>query len=258
MSDNTGISWATTTWNPAVGCTPCSEGCVNCYAGRLAHRFSGPGGAFEGLVDGPKFNGMVRIHPERLTQPIRWEKRRTCFVCSMGDLFHDRVPKAFIHKVFDTMTEAWGHTFLVLTKRAKGMRRFLEERAAREGAIPARIWCGVTCENRRRATERLHELLGSPARSTFVSFEPLLGPVELDEWQWHRLGWVIAGGETGPKRRFMNPDWARRLRDGAAHHDVPFHLKDLGGLYPGHNRVLDGQIHDATPPFDHPMPGGPW
>ncbi len=33
-----GIEWTDTTWNPVVGCTPVSPGCLNCYAATMARR----------------------------------------------------------------------------------------------------------------------------------------------------------------------------------------------------------------------------
>ena len=42
------------------------------------------------------------------------------------------------------------------------------------------------------------------------------------------LSWVIAGGETGPGARAMNPDWVRSLRDQCQAAGVAFHLKQLG------------------------------
>lgn len=50
----TGIEWTDRTWNPVRGCTRVSPGCVNCYAERLAARFSGPGRPYEGLAKSTK------------------------------------------------------------------------------------------------------------------------------------------------------------------------------------------------------------
>lgn len=74
---------------------------------------------------------------------------------------------------------------------------------------------------------------------TFVSIEPMLGPVRLRHlWMVEdgsgvlpRLDWVIVGGETdqgGHKARPMHPDWARDLRDQCAEAGVPFHFKQNG------------------------------
>src|SRR4051812_25621550 len=32
MADNSAIEWTDATWNPIVGCTILSPGCINCYA----------------------------------------------------------------------------------------------------------------------------------------------------------------------------------------------------------------------------------
>ena len=40
MSDVTKIEWTTTTWNPIRGCSKVSAGCANCYAEKVAARFS--------------------------------------------------------------------------------------------------------------------------------------------------------------------------------------------------------------------------
>ena len=64
----------------------------------------------------------VQVHEKTLNIPLRWRKRRTVFVNSMGDLFHEDVPFSFISKVFAVMEQASWHTFQVLTKRSDPAR----------------------------------------------------------------------------------------------------------------------------------------
>jgi protein gp37 len=75
------------------------------------------------------------------------------------------------------------------------------------------LWAGVTAENQERADERIPFLLKTPAAVRFVSIEPILGPVDLneacDEW-WESANqpfWVIVGAETGPGARTCRPEW---------------------------------------------------
>jgi protein gp37 len=55
MSATSSIEWTQNadgtpgkTWNPVRGCSVISPGCVNCYAMKQAHRFSGAGKPFDG------------------------------------------------------------------------------------------------------------------------------------------------------------------------------------------------------------------
>ena len=139
MSDQRdgGITWTEETWNPIRGCSRVSEGCRNCYAERVAARFSGPGQPYEGLIQitsgGPRWNGKVAFVEERLADPLRWKKPRMIFVNSMSDLFHESLSNEQIAAIFGVMAAAPQHTFQVLTKRARRMREWfaLEGIAAR-------------------------------------------------------------------------------------------------------------------------------
>ncbi|MGA9722682.1 MAG: phage Gp37/Gp68 family protein [Candidatus Binatus sp.] len=122
MSDRTGIQWTDATWNPVSGCSKVSTGCKNCYAERDWARLSkNPKSPYfgRGFTD-------VKLHPERLDQPLRWRAPRRIFVNSMSDLFHEDVPDEFIDQVFAVMAmaSARGHTFQVLTKRPERMRDY--------------------------------------------------------------------------------------------------------------------------------------
>ena len=62
------------------------------------------------------------------------------------------------------------------------------------------------------------------------------------------VDWVIAGGESGPGARDINPDWVRNIRDQCAAADVPFFFKQWSGRSPKTlGRELDGRTHDAMP-----------
>lgn len=186
---STAIEWTDATWNPVTGCTKVSPGCTHCYAERVSKRF------------GRDFS-KVTLHPDRLKIPLRWRKPRRVFVCSMGDLFHEDVPDAFIAKTFAVMAECPWHTFQVLTKRAERMRSLVSS-ADLLGRVTTRVsmmrldrnvpdvrpdWplpnvhLGVSVENQKAADERIPLLLETPATVRFISAEPLLGPLDLGRW----------------------------------------------------------------------------
>lgn len=228
------IEWTGVTWNPVTGCTKVSPGCARCYAERLARRLRAMGS--------PKYaRGFeVALHRETLDDPLRWRQPQLVFVNSMSDLFHDAVPDAFVEAVFRTMNAASRHTFQVLTKRP--------ERAAALGRRlrwTANVWLGTSVETE-PYLRRLEPLRRTPAAVKFLSLEPLLGP--LPSLDLDGVDWVIAGGESGPGARPLDPDWARAIRDKCARSGVPFFFKQWGGTQRKKaGRLLDGRTWDELP-----------
>jgi len=238
MALNTEIEWTDATWNPVTGCTKISAGCDHCYAERFAERFRGvPGHPFEYGFD-------LVLRPERLTQPLSWRKPRMIFVNSMSDLFHKEIPTEFVERVFETMERADWHTFQVLTKRSSLMRNFLRRRyGANRG--PQHIWCGVSIEDGSKIS-RVRHLRDTPAGTRFLSIEPLIGRV--GKIDLSGIDWVIVGGESGPRARYMDPEWVREIRDQCQEAKIPFFFKQWGGLRPkSGGRVLDGEQWNQFP-----------
>lgn len=117
MGAKTEISWTDSTWSPVTGCTKVSEGCDHCYAETIAHRFAGTPAYPNGFA--------VTLRPERLDQPLRWQRPRRIFVNSMSDLFHADVPDEFIARVWQAMSGAPQHTYQILTKRPGRMQSWV-------------------------------------------------------------------------------------------------------------------------------------
>lgn len=126
MSDKSTIEWTDATWNPVRGCSRVSEGCRNCYAERVAARFSGPGLPYQGFAEltpgGPRWTGRVELVPGKLAEPLSWQRPRRVFVNSMSDLFHEELGFEDIAAVWGIMAACPRHTFQILTKRPERMR----------------------------------------------------------------------------------------------------------------------------------------
>lgn len=151
----TAIEWTEETWNPIRGCTRVSAGCMNCYAERVAMRFSGPGQPYEGLVQmtnsHPQWTGKVQFVGKHLHDPLKWKEPRRVFVNSMSDLFHEGMTDQQIDRVFAVMAMSPKHTFQVLTKRPERMAWYLSEpglraRIAREANVMMRSGKGANSD----------------------------------------------------------------------------------------------------------------
>lgn len=249
------IGWTDRTLNPGIyGCEEVSPECGRCYAATMAHRLGAMGQErYQGLTrktaNGVHWTGEVRVDYAQIVPAFDKLPRRGAsrvFVTSMADLFHPSVPRDFQDRVFNEM-EARPHlTFQVLTKHPGRMAEFglaNFDADPRVGSWPANVWAGTTAGDQKRADIRVKELLRVPAAVRFVSAEPLLGPVAFSTWgasSWlgypgepDSVHWVIAGCESGPKRRPSELDWFRSIRDECATFGARFYLKQL---------VVDGQV----------------
>ena len=240
MAYNSAIEWTETTWNPVTGCDRVSAGCDHCYAATLAsrlQRMGNPRYQRDG-ADGPGFG--LTLHRDLIELPRHWRQPRMVFVNSMSDLFHPKVPREFIADVFAVMESLPRHTFQVLTKRP-GRAAYLA------GLLPwpANVWMGTSVESS-EVLFRIDRLRRIPAAVRFLSCEPLLGP--LQDLDLSGIGWVIAGGESGPHYRPVDAVWLRNVRDRCLERNVPFFFKQWGGRTPkAGGRELDGQLWDQMP-----------
>jgi protein gp37 len=246
MSEKSTIEWTDATWNPVRGCTKISPGCKHCYAEVFAERFRGvPGHPYEQGFD-------LRLVPEKLSEPLRWQTPKMIFVNSMSDLFHEGVPDEYIEAVAMVMVKAKWHTYQILTKRSARMASLLSGRL-RFAAEAPHIWWGVSVENKQHGLPRLRDLQLSPATVRFLSIEPLLeglGRVKLKG-----IHWVIVGGESGNGARPLEREWVTSIRDQCNDTGVPFFFKQWGGVRKKRaGRVLDGQTYDGFPArIDYPV-----
>lgn len=226
-----GISWTNSTWNWAVGCTPVSAGCDNCYAAALVGNAR--------YAFGHRFED-VQIHEKRLAHVRRFKpltgtdgKRspHLVFTNSMSDAWHDAIPDAMIHKVLDVMEGAPEAIFQVLTKRPIRARKVLVDRYGNSG-VPANFWIGVSAEDNRVAA-RLNILRSIKERTggtmtAFVSVEPIVGPT--DQLDFTGMDWVIVGGESGGGARVMEKSWLLSAIEGATKAGAAIWLKQHGQI----------------------------
>lgn len=228
------IEWTESTWNPITGCSKTSDGCLNCYAERMAKRLQAMGQK--------KYkNGFkLTLHYENIDDPLKIKKPQIIFVCSMSDIFHEDVPDNFILQLFEVMNKAHWHIFQVLTKRADRL-----EKLSKKINWTKNIWMGVTVESQ-KYTKRIYSLQKTDAYIKFISVEPMLGPIS--NLPLENIDWVIVGGESGPNARPINKEWVEDILAQCRINDVAFFFKQWGGINKKKTgRLLNGKIYDEMP-----------
>jgi len=234
MGTNSKIEWTTHTFNPWIGCTMVSSGCINCYAkttddrhlfGQVSHW--GPGA------------------PRRITsdtnwrQPYRWAKRAEVaterprvFCASQADIFEDEAPIEARRRLWKVIGDTYQFLdWLLLTKRPERILGVMDDDGLNFGFFKkTRCWLGTSVENE-KTIARVWEILDVDAGKHFLSCEPLLSSLVIPFCKLEQIDWLICGGESGPGARRMDPDWARSLRDQCYEANVPFFMKQMGSVY---------------------------
>jgi protein gp37 len=230
--ENSKIQWCDHTFNPWVGCTRVSPGCVNCYA--------------ETLMDKRRHRvkwgkGQVRSRTKTWGGPEKWNRdagwvlegagpngtrRPRVFCASLADYLDDEVPEAWRDELFGLIESCKNLDWLLLTKRPENAFDLWPDGWLVNGA-PENVWAGVSVESQEWADRRRPFFDALPCAVKFVSYEPALGPVDWSGWEF--LSWVIVGGESGPGARRFESAWARETLDWCRANGTAFFMKQKGG-----------------------------
>jgi len=249
---NSKIEWTHHTFNPWWGCVRVSPACQHCYAEALAKRV---GQKVWGVEAPRRFFGAAHWR-----EPLRWNRaaaeageRHRVFCASMADVFEDRpdVEDARGH-LFGLIEATRSLDWLLLTKRPENIRRMVPRDWLE--SPPFNVWYGTTVEDVPRQA-RIATLREVPAAVRFLSCEPLLAHLNFDVHGLSGIHWVIAGGESGPGARPMQPVWPRYLRNRCVEGGVAFHFKQWGDFNEHGQRVgkkaagrmLDGREWNELP-----------
>jgi protein gp37 len=221
MAKGTKVEWADDTVNAEMGCDGCElwdpKNQVRiCYAGLQTERMLSKGP----LKGWPPTFDQPSIFPGRIAAAARWKDLtgtvrenkpwlnglpRMIFVNDMGDTFTASLPVDWLAPELRIMA-ASPHNWILLTKRADRQREF-----SLRHTLPANVWAGVSITSPQ--DQRLRYLMQTRARIRWVSYEPMLAPVDWRPWLGGdgRVGldWIIVGGASGPdyQSQMMNLTW---------------------------------------------------
>lgn len=216
-------------WNPWHGCIRCSEGCDHCYMY---------------YMDNLREQDGSRIYP---TGGFRYplERDRTgSYKVRSGELLRVCMTSDFFLEEADVWrAEAWeiirqrpDVKFYLLTKRPQRVAQCLPPDW---GNGWEHVFFNVTCENQRRADERMPLLQSLPFRHKGVMAAPLIGEVSLRKWlDMGFVEQVACGGENYGGERPCHFTWVQRLHEECRAADVTFAFIETGTRF-----VKDGKLH---------------
>lgn len=232
MAKRSMISWCTSTWNPWIGCTKISPGCLNCYMYRAQERFG-------------KDPSKITRSKTQFTAPLKWKTPSVVFVCSWSDFFHEAADR-WRQDVWRIMNDCRRHQFLILTKRPENIKHALPDDW---GVGYPNVWLGVTVETE-TYLYRIDILDETPCAHRFVSYEPAL-----ECFDFYNLtkgfDWFICGGESGPDSRPADPGCFKLAKTTCENDGLPFFFKQHGGnkmingVWGGNK--LDGRVYQSIP-----------
>lgn len=223
-----GILFMHDIWNPWHGCIKCSEGCDNCYMyyldkqrgrdGRNIYRTKS--GAFYPLQKDK--NGSYKIKSGEMIR-----------VCMNSDFF--------LKEADEWRNDAWSVIknrpdvkFFLLTKRPERVKACLP---TDWGNGWNNVMFNVTCENQKRADERLPILLDLPFKHKGIMAAPFIGRLNVEQYlKTGQIEQVICGGENYDGARICNFDWVKELQTESVRNNITFCFIETGTVFVKDNK----------------------
>ncbi len=217
-------------WNPWHGCVKCSEGCQHCYMYYLDRLRDKDGSAIYKTKNGFNYPLQKRRNGEYKVQSGEMLR-----VCMTSDFF--------LEQADPWRPEAWR-----IIRRRRDVKFFLlTKRPQRvEACLPPdwgegweNVFFNVTCENQRRADERIPLLHRLPFKHKGLMCAPLLGPVDIDAYlDQGQIEQVLCGGENYDGCRPCRYEWVKQLYEQCRAHDVTFNFIETGTVF-----IKDGRAY---------------
>jgi len=215
-------------WNPWHGCIKISEGCQHCYMYYL-DKLREKNGA---EIYRTKTNFSYPLHKDKNGR-YKIKSGELIRVCMSSDFFLEEAD-AWRPEVWQIIKRRSDVKFFLLTKRPQRVKECLPPDW---GEGWENVFFNITCENQRRADERIPILLELPFKHKGIMTAPLIGAVSIEKYlQSGQIEQVIAGGENYDGARSCNFDWIKTLRKECEKHNVTFCFIETGT-----NFIKDGK-----------------
>lgn len=210
-------------WNPWHGCVKCSEGCQNCYMYFLDRMRDKNGAEIFKTQSG--FNYPLQ---KKRGGGYKIQSGEMIRVCMTSDFFLEQADE-WRNEAWSIIRERSDVKFFLLTKRP--------QRVA--GCLPhdwgdgwENVFFNVTCENQKRADERIPILHSLPFKHKGIMCAPLIGSVDIDRYLAEgQIEQVLCGGENYDGSRPCRYEWVKLLYEQCKTYDVTFNFIETGTVF---------------------------
>ncbi len=223
-------------WNLWHGCEKKSEGCANCYVYSRDGKYD---------LDASKVYKTKAFYA-----PVERDRRgnykipygSTVYTCFTSDFFLDKAD-AWREEAWDMIRERSDLHFFMITKRIERLSLTVPSDWG-DGWDNVTVCC--TCENQKRADERLPVYLKAPLKQKIVVCEPLLEYIDLSNYLEGGIDEVLVGGESGNFARECSFDWILKMREQCVRANVSFRFHQTGTRF-----VKDGKRYKIPKHLHH-------
>lgn len=217
-------------WNPWHGCKKISEGCENCYMYYLDN------------IRTQKDSSVIYKSKTNFDYPLKKDRNgnykiksgEQIRICMTSDFFLEEADK-WRDEIWNIIKIRSDVKFFILTKRANRI----------ESCLPSdwndgykNVILNVTCENQRRADERIPILLDVKAKHKGIMVAPFIGKVSISKYlKFNQIEQVIAGGENYDGSRVCRYEWVKALSDECKKENVTFCFIETGTKFEKNNKL---------------------
>ena len=210
-------------WNPWHGCKKISEGCQNCYMYFLDEQRNKSGADIFKV----KNNFDYPLHRDKKGN-YKIKSGEFIRVCMTSDFFLEEADE-WRPAAWEIIKSRPDVVFILITKRIQRIRETLPEdwNGGWEN-----VWLNATCENQKRADERIPILFDLPFKHKGISVTPFIGKLTLGEYlQTGKIENVWCGGENYAGSRPLYYEWVKTLSDECKKFDVTFEFFESGNIF---------------------------
>lgn len=210
-------------WNPWHGCIKYSEGCQNCYVYAQDAQRNKDGS----IIYKNKSSFYLPIEKNRNGE-YKIPSGEIISTCFTSDFFLEEAD-IWREEAWNIIKERKDLIFFIITKRINRIKECLPK-DWNDGWD--NVFINATCENQKRADERLPIFLDLNIKKKGIIIAPILEEISIDKYlKTGKIMNVSVGGESGKNARICNYIWVKKIRNECIKNNVSFHFHQTGSNF---------------------------